>query len=324
LLKGSCAKWFSVEDEIGATQPAGRDRRNCEQHTASDLFAHVREGHTFSDGVSYNTNRLINAVSFTTDGETFLTSTPLKVSLWNVNSTREAFATVQLRTQEEDDNAFCPGIISDFVTSVHASPIDASQFIYCSTNGKIRLGDLRVSSLCDTPARTWQNYQFTANQFSHVGVALSDVKYSPCGRMILSRDAMTLKIWDTRFEASPIRTIAVFETLSDITEIIRDGGAYDAFRVAWSGDSTKVLTGSYGSAFYLCDAMDGNERLYMAAGKSQAKSPRRRKDHFHHSRTVLNVAYNPRMHHVCLGRYDAGFIHRQVSTVAAAASQSKH
>ena len=43
---------------------------------------------------------------------------------------------------------------------------------------------------------------------------MSDVKFSNCGRYILSRDFLTLKVWDVNMESKPLKTIQVRVHLS--------------------------------------------------------------------------------------------------------------
>ncbi len=45
--------------------------------------------------------------------------------------------------------------------------------------------------------------------FSEIIASISDIKFSPDGRYIISRDYLTLKIWDVNMEARPVQTIHV-------------------------------------------------------------------------------------------------------------------
>ena len=45
--------------------------------------------------------------------------------------------------------------------------------------------------------------------FSEIIASISDIKFSPDGRYIVSRDYLTLKVWDVNMESRPVQTIPV-------------------------------------------------------------------------------------------------------------------
>ena len=49
--------------------------------------------------------------------------------------------------------------------------------------------------------------------FSEIISSINDIKFSPCGRYLLSRDYMTLKLWDIHQEAAPLAAYPVHESL---------------------------------------------------------------------------------------------------------------
>lgn len=49
--------------------------------------------------------------------------------------------------------------------------------------------------------------------FSEIVASISDIKSTPDGRYIVSRDYMTLKLWDVNMEARPVKTVNVHEHL---------------------------------------------------------------------------------------------------------------
>lgn len=71
--------------------------------------------------------------------------------------------------------------------------------------------------------------------FSEIVASISDIKSTSDGRYIVSRDYMTLKLWDVNMEARPVKTINVHEHLRP--QVIQDfpktlGGEQIAVR-AW-------------------------------------------------------------------------------------------
>jgi serine/threonine-protein phosphatase 2A regulatory subunit B len=49
--------------------------------------------------------------------------------------------------------------------------------------------------------------------FSEIISSINDIRFSPCGRHILSRDYMTLKLWDVAMDSGPVATYPVHESL---------------------------------------------------------------------------------------------------------------
>lgn len=49
--------------------------------------------------------------------------------------------------------------------------------------------------------------------FSEIVASISDIKSTSDGRYIVSRDYMTLKLWDVNMEARPVKTVNVHEHL---------------------------------------------------------------------------------------------------------------
>ena len=49
--------------------------------------------------------------------------------------------------------------------------------------------------------------------FSEIISSISDVKFSRDGRYILSRDYLTLKIWDINMENKPVKTFNIHDFL---------------------------------------------------------------------------------------------------------------
>ena len=98
-------------------------------------------------------------------------------------------------------------------------PSHCHTFIYGSSKGCIRMGDMRAAALCDEHTKSkslgpvnFETYLDFAvdfhmssavepkSFFSEIISSISDVKFSHDSQYILSRDFMTLKLWDVRVE----------------------------------------------------------------------------------------------------------------------------
>ena len=143
--------------------------------------------------------------------------------------------------------------LTEVITSARFRPSDCNTLIYSSSKGAIKLGDLRHSALCDrqakrepdacssqlslspdtpdpllslsrpppSPARgACQNAVLeevqdpsTRSFFSEIVSSISDDQFTSDGRYIVSRDYLTLKLWDVNMESRPVQTIHIHEHL---------------------------------------------------------------------------------------------------------------
>jgi serine/threonine-protein phosphatase 2A regulatory subunit B len=77
--------------------------------------------------------------------------------------------------------------------------------------------------------------------FSEIISSISDVKFSRDGRYILSRDYLSLKIWDTAMESRPIRTIQIHDHLrGKLCDLYENDCIFDKFECTFSGDGRSV------------------------------------------------------------------------------------
>jgi len=111
--------------------------------------------------------------------------------------------------------------------------------------------------------------------FSEIISSISDVKFSQDGRYILSRDYLTLKIWDVNMDTRPIKTINIHDHLrGKLCDLYENDCIFDKFECNWSGSGANVLTGSYHNYFKIYDIENpaaGNE-VVLQADKSAFKA----------------------------------------------------
>ena len=73
--------------------------------------------------------------------------------------------------------------------------------------------------------------------FSEIISSVSDVKFSQDGRYILSRDYLTLKIWDINMDNKPVETIYIHDQLrSRLCDLYENDCIFDKFECTFSGD----------------------------------------------------------------------------------------
>lgn len=108
--------------------------------------------------------------------------------------------------------------------------------------------------------------------FSEIISSISDVKFSRDGRYILSRDYLTLKIWDINMENRPVKTIPIHEHLrSKLCDLYENDCIFDKFESLWGHDNKKILTGSYNNYFHIFDKDDESD-IVLQADKSAFKA----------------------------------------------------
>jgi serine/threonine-protein phosphatase 2A regulatory subunit B len=73
--------------------------------------------------------------------------------------------------------------------------------------------------------------------FAEIIQSISDVKFSHDGRYILSRDYLTLKLWDLNMESKPLKVINVHDQLRNkLCDLYENDCIFDKFETSWSGD----------------------------------------------------------------------------------------
>ena len=72
--------------------------------------------------------------------------------------------------------------------------------------------------------------------FSEIISSISDVKFSHNGRYMITRDYLSVKVWDLQMDSRPIETYQVHEYLrSKLCSLYENDCIFDKFECAWSG-----------------------------------------------------------------------------------------
>jgi serine/threonine-protein phosphatase 2A regulatory subunit B len=110
--------------------------------------------------------------------------------------------------------------------------------------------------------------------FSEIISSISDVRFSNDGRYILSRDYLTVKIWDVTMERQPVKTIPIHEHLRPrLCDTYENDSIFDKFEVVFSGDGGNVMTGSYNNNFMIYPTdPDRETEVVLQADKSAFKA----------------------------------------------------
>eukprot|EP00051_Salpingoeca_urceolata_P026824 m.478883 g.478883 ORF g.478883 m.478883 type:complete len:439 (+) comp21258_c0_seq1:502-1818(+) len=221
-------------------QPGSMDALRIPEHRV-ELRTESRTKRTFSNAHAYH----INSISVNSDDETFLSADDLRINLWNFGVDDQSFNIVDIKPANMEE-------LTEVITSAQFHPSHCNVFMYSSSKGTIKLGDMRQSALCDSHAKMFEEQADPASKsfFSEIISSVSDVKFSHDGRYFFSRDYLTIKIWDVNMESRPVQTFNVHEHLRPkLCDLYENDCIFDKFEACWSGDDRNLLTGSYHNLF---------------------------------------------------------------------------
>ncbi|KAM7471813.1 hypothetical protein LguiA_009996 [Lonicera macranthoides] len=218
----------------------------------------------------------INSISNNSDGETFISADDLRINLWNLEISNQSFNIVDVKPTNMED-------LTEVITSAEFHPTHCNTLAYSSSKGSIRLIDLRQSALCDTHSKLFEEQEAPGSRsfFTEIIASISDIKFGKGGRYILSRDYMTLKLWDINMDSGPVSTFQVHEYLRPkLCDLYENDSIFDKFECCSSGDGLRVATGSYSNLFRVFGCATGStESTTLEASKNpmrrQVQTPSR-------------------------------------------------
>ncbi|KAL5962416.1 Serine/threonine-protein phosphatase 2A 55 kDa regulatory subunit B beta isoform [Taenia solium] len=257
--KGESGRRASGEDLNGSTSAkvhnAG-DLRVPRYERRADLFVVAQPRRIFANAHAYH----INSISVNSDQETFLSADDLRINLWNLSVTNQSFNIVDIKPVNMED-------LSEVITAAEFHPTGCSLFMYSSSKGILRLCDMRQQALCDRSALTFQEPDIPENRgfFSEIVNSITDLKFSNSSRYVLSRDYLTLKVWDMNMATGPVEVYHVHDHFrSKFVALYENDCIFDKFECAWSPDNNYLLTGSYNNLFRVFDRSSGRGVLTEA------------------------------------------------------------
>ncbi|CAM8960584.1 unnamed protein product [Rhodiola kirilowii] len=216
------------------------------------IYAHAHDYH-------------INSISNNSDGETFISADDLRINLWNLEISNQSFNIVDVKPANMED-------LTEVITSAEFHPTHCNMLAYSSSKGLIRLIDLRQSALCDSHSKLFEEPKASGSQsfFSEIIASVSDIKFAKDGRHMLSRDYMTLKLWDINMDSGPVATFQVHEHLRPkLCDLYENDSIFDKFECCLSGDGQRVATGSYSNLFRVIGCAEGStESTTLEASKN--------------------------------------------------------
>ncbi|XP_026648421.2 protein phosphatase 2, regulatory subunit B, gamma isoform X1 [Zonotrichia albicollis] len=210
-----------------------------------DLMVEVTPRRIFANGHTYH----VNSISVNSDCETYMSADDLRINLWHLAITDRSFNIVDIKPANMED-------LTEVITASEFHPHHCNLFVYSSSKGSLRLCDMRASALCDKHSKLYEEPEDPSNRsfFSEIISSVSDVKFSHSGRYMLTRDYLTVKVWDLNMETKPVETYQVHDYLrSKLCSLYENDCIFDKFECAWNGSDSVIMTGAYNNFFRMFD-----------------------------------------------------------------------
>ncbi|XP_031632878.1 protein phosphatase PP2A 55 kDa regulatory subunit isoform X1 [Contarinia nasturtii] len=240
---------YNTKEEIGSIRDpisiTSKDQLRIPTTKPMDLLVEASPRRIFANAHTYH----INSISVNSDQETYLSADDLRINLWHLEITDQCFNIVDIKPTNMEE-------LTEVITAAEFHPNECNLFVYSSSKGTIRLCDMRSSALCDRHAKQFEEPDNPTNRsfFSEIISSISDVKLSNSGRYLISRDYLSIKVWDLHMESKPIETYPVHEYLrSKLCSLYENDCIFDKFECCWNGDDTQIMTGSYNNFFRVFD-----------------------------------------------------------------------
>ena len=214
----------------------------------------------------------INSISVNSDAETFISADDLRINLWNLNIPDQSFSTYPIfllinMLDIVDIKPVNMEELTEVITAAEFHPLHCNYFAYSSSKGTIKLADMRESALCDQSCKTSplnlksqlmivfevEEDPVSKSFFSEIISSVCDIRFSRDGRYVLSRDFLTLKIWDLAMDGrTPLQTINIHDHLRHkLCDLYESDCIFDKFECTFCGDGKHALTGSYNNNFMI-------------------------------------------------------------------------
>jgi len=230
-----------------------------------ELMVEASPRRIFANAHTYH----INSISVNSDQETYLSADDLRINLWHLEITDQSFNIVDIKPSNMEE-------LTEVITASEFHPKECNLFVYSSSKGTIRLCDMRQAALCDSHAKMFEEPEDPTNRsfFSEIISSISDVKFSNSGRYMISRDYLSVKVWDLHMESKPIETFTVHEYLrSKLCSLYENDCIFDKFECCWNGTDSAIMTGSYNNFFRMFDRSSRKE-VTLEASRDVAAKPK--------------------------------------------------
>lgn len=254
---------FNLKDEYGQHIKSPITELRVPTVVPTELTVEASPRRIFANAHTYH----INSISINSDQETYLSADDLRINLWHQEVTDESFNIVDIKPVNMEE-------LVEVITAAEFHPSHCNVFVYSSSRGIIRLCDMRASALCDQHAKIFEEPEdpFIRSFFSEIISSISGIRFSNNGRYLISRDFVSVKVWDINMNSRPVECYHVHEFLrSKLCSLYENEYIFDKFECCFDGSDRYILTGSYNNFFKICDRFTKRE-IMLEASKEVAKT----------------------------------------------------
>ncbi|NXF13243.1 2ABD phosphatase, partial [Smithornis capensis] len=219
-----------------------------------DLMVEASPRRIFANAHTYH----INSISVNSDCATYLSADDLRINLWHLEITNRSFNIVDIKPPNMEE-------LTEVITAAEFHPQHCN--LYCQTRCWFHLELCLLSAVFEEPEDP-----SSRSFFSEIISSISDVKFSHNGRYMMTRDYLSVKVWDLNMEKRPVETYQVHEYLrSKLCSLYENDCIFDKFECCWnSGDST-IMTGSYNNFFRMFER-DSRRDMTLEASRESSRA----------------------------------------------------
>ncbi|KAI1236095.1 hypothetical protein IHE44_0001369 [Lamprotornis superbus] len=202
------AEGYNLKDEDGRLrEPFRVTELRVPTLKPMDLMVEASPRRTFANAHTYH----INSISVNSDYATYLSADDLRINLWHLEVTNRSFNIVDIKPANMEE-------LTEVITAAEFHPHHCNVFVYSSSKGTIRLRSF----------------------FSEIISSISDVKFSHSGRYMMTRDYLSVKVWDLNMENRPVETYQMCLPFPRTSTIMT--GSYNNFFRTFERNSRRDTT----------------------------------------------------------------------------------
>ncbi len=130
------------------------------------------------------------------------------------------------------------------------------------------MADMRITASNDTNSTSFKgSSNIQKNYLLNLISNISSATFTPNAKYIVTRDYLSVKVWDVCNSKKPVSCTILNEGLkSKLCDMVENEAIYDEFGVAVNADGNTILTGSYNNCFHVMD-FDGSNSQYELSYK---------------------------------------------------------
>lgn len=157
----------------------------------------------------------INSISGSRNEEYLLSSDEVHTYLWNYQKNQKPYIVADMMGNSKIED------VQENINFSKMHPTADNLLIYGTNKGSLKLCDMRISSNSDTTATNFKN-QFPGqkNFLTDFLTSYSSADFCKQGKYLVSRDYLTVKVWDVCNAKKPLSTINLNEAMkSKLSEV---------------------------------------------------------------------------------------------------------